>query len=627
MGYSWTAGTIGALPFGQRPGAGTGRGGGGGGRVILSADGSVFMSHRRDAADLHGSGRDVEGRDGPAAGITRSPTCSTARSSTHWMRRPLHVPEHRLAGRRSPAPMTSPACPPAESAAARAAVAEAEAARELQRWGAERGTFGWSESALPFHRRRSHVQGDRQPSADQCQKLDASDRVSAKPRRARTIRPFIWPIRAAPQVRRRGFTVPTMQATTWVRINDPSTNGATASIAWRVIRASTDACMSAPSAVERSTVISPILKSVNEICQGDSNMRHGNIVRLTVLMTALLLVAGGSAGTGGGTPLMGLLDRFTAAGVPALGPAETAVRPRIWDKPIPAGLPGNGLAQHPMLYIGEGYNKMFLVNKGKIIWTYSTGTGYEYDDVWMLSNGNILFTRMQYVAEVTPKKEVVWRYDAPAGTEIHTLPADRPGQGHVRPERPAAQADRRQHQDQGRRSPARPARPEPDRRQDRPRAVPPRRATPRREPTWFRSWNMGQVVEYDKNFKEIWKYEIADPLGRHPPQERQHADHRRKRHSHPRSQPQEGDGLGTQAGRPAGGLPVSSTRRPAPAWPTATRSSAPAAATAKARSSSKSRPDKKVVWVLQDWANLGPATAVQILDDPGIPENPGDSQH
>ena len=45
--------------------------------------------------------------------------------------------------------------------------------------------------------------------------------------------------------------------------------------------------------------------------------------------------------------------------------------------------------------------------------------GNEYDDVWMLSNGNIVFSRMQYVAEITPKKEVVWRYDAPKGTEIH----------------------------------------------------------------------------------------------------------------------------------------------------------------------------------------------------------------
>jgi len=38
-------------------------------------------------------------------------------------------------------------------------------------------------------------------------------------------------------------------------------------------------------------------------------------------------------------------------------------------------------------------------------------------------------------------------------------------------------------------------------------------------------------------------------------------------------------------------------------------------------------PDKKVVWVLWDFTTLGPATAVQILDDPGIPENPGESEH
>lgn len=38
-------------------------------------------------------------------------------------------------------------------------------------------------------------------------------------------------------------------------------------------------------------------------------------------------------------------------------------------------------------------------------------------------------------------------------------------------------------------------------------------------------------------------------------------------------------------------------------------------------------PDKKVVWVLQDWKNLGPATTAQFLDQPGIPENPGEVQH
>ena len=38
-------------------------------------------------------------------------------------------------------------------------------------------------------------------------------------------------------------------------------------------------------------------------------------------------------------------------------------------------------------------------------------------------------------------------------------------------------------------------------------------------------------------------------------------------------------------------------------------------------------PDRHVVWVLWDWHDFGPATAVQILDDPGVPEIPGQSDH
>jgi hypothetical protein len=34
-------------------------------------------------------------------------------------------------------------------------------------------------------------------------------------------------------------------------------------------------------------------------------------------------------------------------------------------------------------------------------------------------------------------------------------------------------------------------------------------------------------------------------------------------------------------------------------------------------------PAKKAVWVLQDWKDLGPATTAQFLDQPGIPERPG----
>jgi len=152
-----------------------------------------------------------------------------------------------------------------------------------------------------------------------------------------------------------------------------------------------------------------------------------NIILSTCV--AITLNGGHAAAAGASspsTPCMAMLDRFTAADVPAMGPAEIASPAGKWTNAVtPAGLPGKGLAQHPMLYVGENYTKMFLVNDGKITWTYQTGPGYEYDDVWMLSNGNILFTRMQYVAEITPDKKEVWRYDCNNSkgtnhTEVHT---------------------------------------------------------------------------------------------------------------------------------------------------------------------------------------------------------------
>ena len=110
-----------------------------------------------------------------------------------------------------------------------------------------------------------------------------------------------------------------------------------------------------------------------------------------------------------------VLGQFTAADVPALGPTEPGPTPRKWPEPTGRRLPwpGNGLAQHPMLYAGEGYNTIFLVNDGRVIWTYSSGTGGEIGDVWMMSNGHVLFVTQRDVQEVTPRKEVVWRWRSP----------------------------------------------------------------------------------------------------------------------------------------------------------------------------------------------------------------------
>src|SRR5436190_9208418 len=124
--------------------------------------------------------------------------------------------------------------------------------------------------------------------------------------------------------------------------------------------------------------------------------------------------------------LLKVLGRFAAPDVPDRGPTEPGPTTRTWWDPttspstVTANLPGKGLAQHPMLYAGEGYNTLFLVRDGKVIWTYSSGRGGEIDDIWLMSNGHILYARQNFLEEVTPQKKVVWHYDAPTGTEIHT---------------------------------------------------------------------------------------------------------------------------------------------------------------------------------------------------------------
>lgn len=362
-------------------------------------------------------------------------------------------------------------------------------------------------------------------------------------------------------------------------------------------------------------------------------MRAGNLIGRRFI-GALAMLAIGCAVLGqevpaaerpSATPLMAQLDRFSAADVPALGPGESEVAPRKWDRPVPLGLPGKGLAQHPMLYIGEGYNKMFLVKDGKIIWTYSTGKGNEYDDVWMLSNGNILFTRMQYVAEVTPKKEVVWRYDAPKGTEIHTcqpigldkvlfvrngLPPKlmvvdiKTGATEVEHDLPAIEP--------------------PD-----PKTVHPqfRRVRYTAQGTYLVPFlNMGKVVEYDKDFKEVWTYTVKSPWAAirlkngntliTAESEKLTLEVNKRGETvwqlKPEDLPEQYRFINTQScTRLANGNTIICSRGgngKGPQLVEVTR-------------------DKEVAWVLWDWADLGPATAVQVLDDPGIPENPGESEH
>ncbi len=322
---------------------------------------------------------------------------------------------------------------------------------------------------------------------------------------------------------------------------------------------------------------------------------------------------------------MKLMPRFESASVPAMAPQEEVAPNFHPGPPQPKDLPGKGLAQHPMLYIGEGYNKMFLINHGKIVWTYSTGPGNEYDDVWMLSNGNILFTRMQYIAEITPDKKVVWRYDAAPGTEIHTcqpIGTDKvlfilnglpPRLMVVNIKTKAVEVNH-----------VLPAISATD-----PRSVHAqfRRVRYTAQGTYLVSFlEMNRVVEYDRDFKEIWSYDIPKPWAaiRLPNGNTLITDEQDviTREVNPKKETvwevSKADiparywyGNSQSVTRLANGNTIICSRgdgRQGPQLVEITR-------------------DKKVVWVLQDWRDLGPATAVQVLDEPGIPEHPGDSLH
>src|SRR4051812_46443549 len=117
-------------------------------------------------------------------------------------------------------------------------------------------------------------------------------------------------------------------------------------------------------------------------------------------------------------------------------PATTrATAPRTARALPPTSLPGNGLSQHPFLYCGEWDTRnpdetIFLVKGGKVVWTYTMPDNTinkdgkkdlnEFDDIHLLSNGNVLFARKTGASEVNPEKQLVWNYDAPPGTEVHS---------------------------------------------------------------------------------------------------------------------------------------------------------------------------------------------------------------
>lgn len=351
---------------------------------------------------------------------------------------------------------------------------------------------------------------------------------------------------------------------------------------------------------------------------------------LPALPSFLVSARFASAASPDSAPMLKVLDLFTAPDIPALGPAEVAVE-RNWDAPatLPAR-PGRGLAQHPMLYAGEGYNTLLLVNGGNVVWSYQTGKGGEIDDVWLLSNGHLLYSRMAFVEEITPQKKVVWHYDAPAGTEIHScqpvgldkvlyvlngLPpklriVDK-ATGAIEVEHPLPAASFTNQ-----------------------KTVHPqfRRIRMTAAGTFLLPFlKLNQVVEYNRDMMEVWRYEIPTPWAA----SRLHNGNTLITDEHDRLVREVTPQGKTAWEFTAADLPPDITfRNIQTAERLANGNTVIFSSTGGAKREDKPgllqcvevTTDKRVVWALQDWKNLGPATTAQFLDQPGLPETPGGTQ-
>lgn len=273
---------------------------------------------------------------------------------------------------------------------------------------------------------------------------------------------------------------------------------------------------------------------------------------------------------------------------------------------------------------------MYIVKGGKIVWTFVMGTYGEYGDATMLSNGNILFSRLSGATEITQKKKVVWNYEAPSGTQIHTaqpigtdrvficqngLPAKaliinkRTGKiemEHVLPTKSLTDSNTIHGQF--------------------------RHIRYTKAGTYLvANLGLGKVVEYDKNWKEIWSVDAPSAW----------AAVRLKNgntlisgnaHGYVREVNAKGAIVWEINKSDLPGIPLYTVQEVSrlangntlicnwyggvkkPDWK-------------KVVQVIEVSPDKKVVWALRQWTNpdLGPASSIQLLDEPGKAEN-GDLQ-
>lgn len=78
---------------------------------------------------------------------------------------------------------------------------------------------------------------------------------------------------------------------------------------------------------------------------------------------------------------------------------------------------------HDFFYAGQSKRlRMFIVKGDRVAWSYEYKEGKgEISDAMLMNDGNILVAHQYGIFEMTQNKEILWKYPAPEGTEIHTI--------------------------------------------------------------------------------------------------------------------------------------------------------------------------------------------------------------
>lgn len=323
--------------------------------------------------------------------------------------------------------------------------------------------------------------------------------------------------------------------------------------------------------------------------------------------------------------MLSVLEQFENA--PAKGPGETNAPVRaLPTNSVAKTWLGNGLAQHPFLFYGEGNNVLYVVNHGRVIWTYAFPRGGEIDDAWMMSNGHVILTKMTDCYEVTPQKEIVWSYHCPTNTQIHTCqPVGLDQVMIVQNGLPPHMMILNKKDNSIVMSHELPAVSATD-----PKTIHPqyRNCRVTGQGTYLIAClKQAKVIEYDRDWNQIWSVHSETPW----------AAVRLKNGNTLIS----GDNHGyVHEVNPKGEIVWAIETNSLPGIllhdvQTADRLDNGDTIICNRGGSNKGSfpvqvvevtPDKKVVWVLQDYIDLPSCTAVQLLDEPGSPEKPGDLQ-